>query len=200
LIVGVEKYTDAQIEDVRFGYPGLSHARVAVLTGVNVHTVRSVRKGRRRVAFRKGDWKEEHRSRRGESLRLFFIHKACGLIELYLKRSAEFELTGEFDEPKERELYAGGVEGFRALKREHGRLGTAARYGGGKSRGDPAAAARDAGGDVAVADGGGAPGGGDGPRPADKPPPTVERPAVHKDRQGTGARDDAVPGVFYDRR
>jgi hypothetical protein len=198
--MGLEKYTDAQIEDVRFGYPGLSHARVAVLTGVNIHTVRSVRKGRRRVAFRKGDWHEEHRSRRGESLRLFFIHKACGLIELYLKRAAEFELTGEFDEPKERELYAGGVEGFRATKREHNRLAQAARRRREQSRADPAGAAGDAGGAVALAGGGGAPGGGDGPRPADKPPPTVDRSAVRQSDQRAGARDDAVPGVFYDRR
>jgi hypothetical protein len=195
-----EKYTDAQIEDVRFGYPGLSAAKVAVLTGVNIHTVKSVRKGRRRVAFRKGDWQEEHRSRRGESLRIFFIHKACRLIELYLKRAAEFELTGEFDEPKERELYSGGVEGFRAAKREHSRLGTRARRGGRFARADSVGVAGDAGADVAVADGGGAPGVVDGPRPADKPPPTVPRSPVHEDDSRAGKGNDAVPGVFYDRR
>ena len=181
------KYSDELANAVRFNYIGVSSTKVAQITGANVHWVREVRKGRRRVLHKAGikGPADFYRHMRGNQFRLFFIDKVVKLLDVYFERYKELERTGDYTDIEPGELNVQSSAERAALNPVA--VENIRRY-----NADVAAGRRKpAGRRVAEGEGVGGTIAGNPAGPAGGSP-------VHQQGPGTGAGGTRVPGLFYD--
>ena len=181
------KYSDELAKAVRYNYVGLSARKVAQITGANIHWVREVRKGRRRVHEKAGikTATDYYRNLRGNQFRLFFIDKALKLLDVYFERHKELEQTGDFTDIEAEELNvqtsaeraAGNPGAVEALRRYNADVAAGRRVKAGRRVAQGEVAGGSAAGNAAGLAGGS---------------------AVHQQGPGTGAGRNGVSGFLFD--